>query len=402
MKRLALVLSTVLVAGLMFLPVSSQAATLIVPKTAWPVCSTTVLTFCVESVSIQSPGQAVEQLTWVPSGTAPPTPTVPAVPSTLTSESTTPYAGYWTDAQWTANGHGALGFGGLYVNAAAANVFSNYMLFNVLPAIQDPTTNDVYLADGAGTNYQASLSPDDIITVSLETGNADAGVSMAIANNFSDVVGTDANGSTISFSATPVPAAVASASSACVDETGVAAAEATELQVIVAPSNDPASGFGVTGISGLMYVESNGACALSTPVWDATTQSLSWIVAAPHFAPDGVTVNEGFYQAVIPGSDAALLWGLTDINEAATALEVSQTSSGGATSQTIVSSISVKNGDIIISATGFNFSSPTFKVSKNPKYKTPKKTTITCVKGQKTKKVTALSPKCPAGYKKKA
>lgn len=31
----------------------------------------------------------------------------------------------------------------------------------------------------------------------------------------------------------------------------------------------------------------------------------------------------------------------------------------------------------------------------------PKKTTITCVKGKLTKKVTAVSPKCPTGYKKK-
>jgi len=29
------------------------------------------------------------------------------------------------------------------------------------------------------------------------------------------------------------------------------------------------------------------------------------------------------------------------------------------------------------------------------------KTTITCVKGKLTKKVTAKNPKCPAGYKKK-
>ena len=30
-----------------------------------------------------------------------------------------------------------------------------------------------------------------------------------------------------------------------------------------------------------------------------------------------------------------------------------------------------------------------------------KKMTITCVKGKTTKKVTAVKPKCPAGYKKK-
>jgi hypothetical protein len=33
---------------------------------------------------------------------------------------------------------------------------------------------------------------------------------------------------------------------------------------------------------------------------------------------------------------------------------------------------------------------------------TAKKTTITCVKGKTTKKVTGVNPKCPAGYKKKA
>ncbi len=37
----------------------------------------------------------------------------------------------------------------------------------------------------------------------------------------------------------------------------------------------------------------------------------------------------------------------------------------------------------------------------NIKAKTEKRTTITCIKGKLTKKVTAVSPKCPAGYKKK-
>jgi len=39
----------------------------------------------------------------------------------------------------------------------------------------------------------------------------------------------------------------------------------------------------------------------------------------------------------------------------------------------------------------------TFWIVENPK----KKTTLTCIKGKVTKKVTAISPKCPAGYKKK-
>jgi hypothetical protein len=276
------------------------------------------------------------------------------------------------------------------------------MLFNVLPAIQDPSSNDVFLADQAGSNYQASLSADDLITVSVETGDAQPGVSMVIGNNFADTVGTDANGNTLSFTASPVPVAVAADPSACVGESGVAATEATELQVIVAPTNDPTSGFGVDGVSGRMYVESNGACDLSTPVWDSSTSSLSWIVGAPHFLPDGSTVNQGLYQAMIPGSDAALLWGLTDVNDAASALTVSVTSSGGAGSQVAVSSVSVKGGNVIISSTGFDFSSPHFKVSKNPKFpwkSQPKLKSIRCVRGTHSRTVRAVSPKCPAGYK---
>ena len=44
----------------------------------------------------------------------------------------------------------------------------------------------------------------------------------------------------------------------------------------------------------------------------------------------------------------------------------------------------------------------TVQTSVKPTSATPKKTTITCVKGKLTKKVTAVKPVCPAGYKKKA
>lgn len=422
MKRVGSIVVASLV-GLLLMPAISQSSTLLVPKTPWPVCSSTIVEFCIESVSIQSPGQAVEQLTWVPSGnaapsssassststttttlpgsTTTPTTTTTVATSSTTSQSSTPLAGMWTDATWSANGHAALGFSGLYVEANAANVFSNFMVFNVLPTLQDPASNDVFLADQSGSNYPASLSPDDIVTVSVETGNAQPGVTMAIGNNFSDIVSTDANGSVLTFSASPVPVAVASNTSQCVGESGVAAAQVTQLQAIVAPTNDPNAGFGVDGVSGRMYVESNGACVLSTPVWDATTQTLTWTVGAPHFLPDGTTINQGFYQAMIPGADATLLWGLTNINQAASALVVSETSSGGASSQIAESSVSVKGGNIIISATGFNFSSPKFKISKNPRYKhftTKKPRTITCERGKQVKKVTSPSPRCPRGF----
>jgi hypothetical protein len=71
-----------------------------------------------------------------------------------------------------------------------------------------------------------------------------------------------------------------------------------------------------------------------------------------------------------------------------------------------------------MTAGGFTFSTPSIKVklsqevttpaaaatpspSASAKPVTPKKTTITCVKGKTTKKVTAIKPTCPTGYKKK-
>ena len=421
MKRMTLLVTSTLVVALTYLPGDSSATTLLVPQSPWPVCSNTVSVFCVQSVSIQSPDQPAVTLTWVPSGSPAPTtsntgPTTTTTTTTTTTatttttlpgspvESTTAVPGFWTDAAWSSGSDASLGFGGLFVDAGAANAFSNYVLATVDPAIQDPSSNDVFLAVQSGSTYPASLNPDDLITVSLNTGNAEPGVSMAIGNNFSDSVGSGTNPSTYSFTASPVPVAVAADTSACTGETGVAAAEATQLQVIVAPMNDPTSGFGVDGVSGRMYVESNGACELSTPVWNASTSSLSWIVAAPHFLPDGSTVNQGFYQALIPGSDAALLWGLTNVNAAASALTVSETSSGGLGAQVAVSSVSVKNGNIIVSSTGFDFSSPHFKITKNLRYPWKHQSRVKivhCVKGSHRMTVAALSPKCPAGYHKK-
>jgi hypothetical protein len=76
-----------------------------------------------------------------------------------------------------------------------------------------------------------------------------------------------------------------------------------------------------------------------------------------------------------------------------------------------------KNGWLYLSAGGFTYSSPTIKVKLEQDAPAPvatptptpsasakpviKTVTITCIKGKTSKKVTAVTPKCPAGYKKK-
>ena len=393
------------------IPIGAQAATLNVPKTSWPVCSATRVTYCVESVSIRSPGGVIEQLTWTPSGTpAATTTTTTTAPTTTTTApstgpvaGTTELAGLWTDAAWVANGHNSLGFDGVFIDAKAANVFTNEMFIEVRPVVQDSSSAKVYQANQPGTNFQTSLSPDDLYTVVLRTGDALTGVSMAIGNNLLVTPGTDANGSTLTFTGSAVPVAVAKSTNDCTGESGVAVANSTELQLFVAETNDPMNGFGVDGVSGKMVVESNGGCTLTTPVWNSSSKTMTWTVAAPHFAADGSTVNKGFYKALIPVTDASLLWGLTNPNDAATALQISVTSDGSSSS-VATSSISVKGSNIIVSSTNFNFSKPTFKLTKNPNYKPSvlkKKTTIRCVRGKSVKRVTAISPRCPAGYKRK-
>ena len=169
--------------------------------------------------------------------------------------------------------------------------------------------------------------------------------------------------------------------------------------------NDDQSGFGVPGTSGNMFVGSNGVCEISTPVWNEEDKTFTWRVAAPHFAPDGVTVNRGFYKAVIPIADAALLWGLTNPNDAASALEISLTTEESGASNAFTKVISVKNGNIIIDIAGFEYSRPKLKIGVKVGYKssrnTAKKTTITCIQGKTQKKITASKPVCPTGYKKK-
>jgi hypothetical protein len=174
--------------------------------------------------------------------------------------------------------------------------------------------------------------------------------------------------------------------------------------MIAYAQNDDRTGFGVEGTSGDMYVGSNGVCGLSTPVWNNETKEFTWSAAAPHFAPDGVTVNKGFYKAIIPTNDAKLLWGLENPNDAATALEITLTTEAGGTAAAS-KNVSVKNGRIIIDVSGFEYSRPKLKIGIKAGYKPSKtmlnKSTITCVKGKSTKKITAVKPVCPKGYKKK-
>jgi hypothetical protein len=153
---------------------------------------------------------------------------------------------------------------------------------------------------------------------------------------------------------------------------------------------------GVVTTNSTMYID-------GPPVFADDT--LDYKVASTHFEPDGTTVFKGSYELIMSSTVARCIYKFTSAPVSAT---VSITSENGA-ANTATTVINEKNGWLKLAAYGFTFSSPTirFKLSQEKVAATAtvtvpaKKTSITCVKGKTTKKVTALKPKCPTGYKKK-
>jgi len=313
--------------------------------------------------------------------------------------------GRWTHPDWQGLNLGALGYDGLYVEARTPNEFVSSMLFvDVLPTLTGSDKKTSLAGQVGNKAYAVSLDSDIVITVKVRIGEMQTGVTVAVGTDI--VVKQEQGGeyNAISITGTPVTVPLAKNVKDCEGEAGVSKANVRQFQMIAMASNDDNSGFGVEGTSGGMYVGSNGVCGLSTPVWSEEEKAFTWRAAAPHFAPDGVTVNKGFYKAVIPTADAALLWGMTNPNDAASALEISLTTEEGGTAA-FLKNISVKNGRIIIDVSGFEYSRPKLKIGIKKGYKPAakilNKTTITCVKGKAVKKITAVKPACPAGYKKK-
>ena len=168
------------------------------------------------------------------------------------------------------------------------------------------------------------------------------------------------------------------------------------------------------------------------PSWDPSTKELSYSVASPHLKANGST-NFGFYELSIDQRLAQCLWGKDVLQYKAS---ISVTSLDGEKKISTIG-LASRDGFITFRATGFTYSANAIQVKlssssngvalKNdlPDYVFPmeqiskeapkievtpntpnavrvnQRTTITCIKGKVSKKVTAVSPKCPTGYKKK-
>ena len=184
-----------------------------------------------------------------------------------------------------------------------------------------------------------------------------------------------------------------------------------------------------TKVSGMVSTNATQYSA-GPPVFDKSTQSLVYQVAAPHLTNKG-KVFEGSYDLSIPSSVARCLYSFTN---APIKAEISITTADGI-AKVATTSLVERDGWLNFSAKGFTFSDPTIQVklfqdvvevaptptptpsatatptpeptvtptpTPTPtKTAVVKKITITCVKGKLIKKVTAIKPTCPSGYKRK-
>ena len=179
---------------------------------------------------------------------------------------------------------------------------------------------------------------------------------------------------------------------------------------------------GDSGVAGMVSTNSNAYIAGPPKFEDG---NLAYRVASPHYDSKG-QVQIGTYDLAIRSDVARCIYGFTSAPIQAS-LSVIYADGESKNATTLVSE---KNNWLRLSAKGFTYSSPTLNVKLTQEAPAPtpvvtstpspeptpvvtatptptakpvvaKKTTITCVKGKVTKKVTAVNPKCPAGYKKK-
>jgi hypothetical protein len=169
------------------------------------------------------------------------------------------------------------------------------------------------------------------------------------------------------------------------------------------------------------FVTTNSATySAGPPDVNTDLKSHDYKVMAPHFTAKG-DVFKGSYDLKIRSSIARCIYGF---NESPIQASISILAEDG-TMQVATQTVSEKDGWLSLSANGFTYSSPTISAKLTQKDPEPvvvapsatptptpspvvtvkpvvKKMTITCKKGKTTKKVTALKPSCPKGFKKSA
>ena len=214
----------------------------------------------------------------------------------------------------------------------------------------------------------------------------------------------------------PLPLKIMSAIAPLIGDKSQALSTTWSMRTLASNEMNGANGC-FTSTPGLKGIVTTNSTTYSAGPPEFKDGSLNYQVSSPHFNPDGTTPFKGNYKLVMRSDVARCIYGFSS---APIKASISVLSSDG--NNDVATSVAAeKDGWISLSANNFQFSAPVIQVkfSQDALVATPevaptlaptvapvtkpiaKAITITCVKGKTTKKVTAVKPTCPAGFKKK-
>ncbi|MGA0092605.1 MAG: hypothetical protein ACO3JT_09735 [Candidatus Nanopelagicales bacterium] len=330
------------------------------PATDFRPCTVAGQFYCVESVVFEIDGLPAQTGVWVPTGQPIPvsddTSIAPVVPGIQPTTPKVTFPGRWSFAGFPVD---LVGYDGIYVQVGPTSTASDFAWVRMQPASAraDGTIGRAVAAEGSDT--PRDLDGAMKLTVNIRFGPLEPTANVMVADGSIARSGTE-GANNITFSGYPVQVARQSSTRDCEGETGKALDVVRQMYAFVVFGNTRQS-FGYDGMSGDLSVSTNGTCFITTPSYNAATGEFSFQASAPHFAPDGVQVNRGFYIATIPLQDAALLFGITDPKQVKAALEVFIETEDGV-EQPVARAVSVRRGVISVSITNFQFSRPTITV----------------------------------------
>jgi len=241
------------------------------------------------------------------------------------------------------------------------------------------------------SNSSGNLPANSYATITLKSAHYSQYAGWIFSNTKNPAV--TVNGELITISGTPVvtPFAENADASTCSSNTRKAAGAASMIQIDVSFAQNQ------TVKAGDAILGTNGVQCFTGVEFDPTSRQLIVGVGNVHFDVDGKPL-QGWFDLQIKGTRAKQWWGL-DPAEAVKSVQVQVIyEDGTSVVATTQAGYDKKNDWITLKSQGFHYSSPRLQVSFG---KAPLKSTIVCVKGKTTKKITALKPTCPSGYKKK-
>lgn len=345
------------------------------PAAEFRPCSTPTQIYCIESVTFAIDGLEPREGEWVPAGQEIPAPPVPE-PEPVEDDTTTSEVGSVSvsvanlvidplgtlPGRWSFPGFPVdiVGYDGVLVQVGPASTASDFAWIRITPVGMRPDGTVGRAVEAEGSKTPRNLDQGMRTTVVMRFGPLEptANVQVADGRITSKVI---ADNNVVTFSGYPVLVARSSSSAACLGDSGVALDRVYQQYAFIVFGNTRQS-FGYDGMSGRLSIATNGTCRISTPTYDENTGEFSFVASAPHFAPDGVEVNRGFYIASIPIQDATLLFGITEAKQVKAALELTVENEQGI-DVPVQYSVGVRRGVIKVSATGFQYSQPTFTLS---------------------------------------